>query len=165
MALRPRLAALVCSAFFGIPAGLAQQAPPVHSFFDGDRVHTIRLTFTEPNWYERLRLNFEGKADPDFAEAAFEWGDLRYEKIGVRFKGNSSYRTYPGPKKSFKLNFDKYVKDQEIDGLDEINLNNAFKDPSFVRERAYAEVAVTAGLAAPRVSYAALYINNAYWGL
>ena len=140
-------------------------AQPPHPLFASDQVHEIRLTFAQPDWWERLRANFEGKDDPDWLEGSFEWRDVRYEKIAVRFKGNSSYRSYPGRKKSFKLDFNNFVKGQKLLGLEQLNLNNAFKDPSFVREKMYYELAAAAGLAAPRVSYAALYINNSYWGL
>ena len=94
------------------------------------------------------------------------WGDGQtLEQIGVRFKGNSSYRSYPGQKKSFKLKTNAFVKGQRIGGLDTLNLNNAFKDPSYLREKLYFELARAAGLAAPRTNYAAVYVNGEYWGL
>ncbi len=144
---------------------LAQSTPETHPLFDGDQVHEIRLTFHQPDWWERLRANFEGLADPVYLEADFDWGEVHFDNIGVRFKGNSSYRTYPGKKKSFKLKLNEFVKGQKIAGLDSLNLNNAFKDPAFVREKVYYELAAAAGLPAPRVNYAAVTINGEYWGL
>jgi spore coat protein CotH len=83
----------------------------------------------------------------------------------VRFKGNTSYSAYPGDKKSFKLDINEFVSGQRIHGVDKLNLNNAFHDPSFVREKVFYELAAEVGLAAPRANYAALYINDVYWGL
>ena len=139
--------------------------PSVHPLFDGDAVHEIRLTFSQPNWYDQLRANFEGQPNPAYMEAAFDWGDVHFDTIGVRFKGNSSYRSYPGQKKSFKLKLNEFVKGQRIQGIDSLALNNAFKDPTFVREKVYYELAAAFDLPAPRVNYAAVYVNGEYWGL
>ena len=141
------------------------QLPVAHPLFDGDAVHDIYLFFESSNWYEQLRANFEGKDDPEYMEATLVWNDLTLEKVGVRFKGNSSYRTYPGTKKSFKIKTNEFVKGRRIQGIDTLNLNNAFKDPSYVREKIYYELARDSGLKAPRTNYSALYVNGIYWGL
>jgi len=155
-----RLLALLT--FCGVAS--AQSAPP-HPLFDTDAVHTVRLRFSAEDWYQQLRTNFEGKDDPDYMEVDVTVDDLPFARAGIRFKGNSSYNSYPGRKKSFKIKLNKYVKGQKYEGLETFNLNNAFKDPSFVREKIYYELAASMGIAAPRVSYAAVYINDAYWGL
>jgi hypothetical protein len=139
--------------------------PVPHPLFEGDTVHEMRLYFDSPDWYQQLRTNFEGKTNPDYAEVRFVWGDIEMDRAGVRFKGNSSYRTYPTNKKSFKIKTNEFVKGRRIQNVDTIHLNNAFKDPSMVREKIYYEIARAAGLKAPRVSYAALYVNDEYWGL
>ena len=57
------------------------------------------------------------------------------------------------------------MKGQKIDGMASFGLSNAWNDPSFVREKPYYEMAATAGLPSPRSNFAALYINDEYWGL
>jgi hypothetical protein len=52
-----------------------------------------------------------------------------------------------------------------MDGLEEINLNNNFKDPTMIREKMYLDLLNKEGLPAPRATYAKLYINDKYWGL
>lgn len=147
-------------------SGLAQtQLPAPHPLFDGDAVHDIYLFFDDDAWYEKLRANFEGTNDPAYMEATFVWNEITMERVGVRFKGNSSYRTYPGNKKSFKIKTNEFVKGRRIQGIDTLNLHNAFKDPSYVREKVYYELAREAGLKAPRTNYAALFVNGEYWGL
>ena len=138
--------------------------PPSHLLFDGDAVHEIHLTFSQPDWWAQLVANFEGLDDPLYLEAAFDWEAVHFDSIGVRFKGNSSYYSYPGVKKSFKLDIDEYVAGQEIYGLDKLNLNNCFMDPSFVRERCCYELCQAVGLPTERTNFAALYINGTYWG-
>lgn len=153
------LGLLVCA------SALLAQLPVAHPLFDYDAVHDIYLFFDAPNWYEQLRANFEGIDDPIYMEATFVWNEITMERVGVRFKGNSSYRTYPGTKKSFKIKTNEFVKGRRINNVDTINLHNAFKDPSYVREKIYYELARAAGLKAPRTNYAALYVNGEYWGL
>ncbi len=139
--------------------------PASHPLFDGDAVHEIHLTFDQPDWWNTLVDNYENYEDIPYLAASFDWGAVHFDSIGVRLKGNSSYMAYPGVKKSFKLDIDEYVASQEIDGLDKLNLNNGFLDPSFVRERAAYEVCASTGLATCRTNFAAVYINGDYWGL
>jgi spore coat protein CotH len=112
-----------------------------------------------------LTVNFEGVSDPVFMAAEFDWNGVHFDSIGVRFKGNSSYFSYPGLKKSFKLDIDEYVDGQEIYGLDKLNLNNGFSDPTCVREKCCYELSEALGLPTVRTNYVALYINGDYWGL
>ncbi len=156
---------LTLGAMFGPNMAKAALVPPAHPLFDGDAVHEIHLTFPQADWWDQLTANFEGLEDPLYLEAAFDWGDFHLDRIGVRFKGNSSYTSYPGIKKSFKLDIDEYVDGQEIFGLDKINLNNGFMDPSLIREKSCYELCQAVGLPTERTNFAALYINGAYWGL
>ncbi len=145
---------------------MAQAAlePVSHPLFDGDTVHEVRLSFSQADYWSLLLSNYEGSDDPPYLEASCELGPYSLSSIGVRFKGNSSY-SYPGVKKSFKLDINEFVSGQEIDGLDKLNLNNCFLDPSMVREKATYELCDAMGMAAGRTNYAALYLNDEYWGL
>ena len=149
-----------------ITAGAARAAlaPLAHPLFDEDAVHEIHLTFHQAGWWEQLVLNF-AQEDPPYLAAEFDWADVHCDSIGVRFKGNSSYGGYPGVKKSFKLDIDEFVPDQTVHGLDKLNLNNGFMDPSFVREQCCYELCAAVGLPTERTNFAALYINGDYWGL
>lgn len=139
--------------------------PPSHPLFETYEVHEIHLTFHQTDWWNLLRANFEGQDDPLYLPVEFDWESIHFDSIGVRFKGNSSYYSYPGVKKSFKLDIDEYVPDQTIYGLDKLNLNNAFNDPTFVREVCAYEMCEAVGLTTERTNYTAVYINDEYWGL
>lgn len=148
----------------GAAAGLAQ-APRPHMAWAKDQVHEIRLRFSQPDWWERLTANYRGTLNKaDYLEASMEWGPHQFASIGVRFKGNSTY-SVNSKKKPFRLKLNEYVKGQKIEGVGAFNLNNAFADASFVREVEYYELARAAGLRTPRSGFAALYINDVYWGL
>ena len=112
-----------------------------------------------------MTFNYENYEDIPYIEADFDWETVHLTSIGVRFKGNSSYMSYNGFKKSFKLDIDEYITDQTVYGLDKLNLNNCFLDPSFVREKCAYELCEAAGLPTERTNYAAVYINGSYWGL
>ncbi len=141
--------------------------PPAasHPLFDGDAVHEIHITFSQPDWWSQLEDNFEGLEDPLYLEADFDWDGLHLDDIGVRFKGSSSYYSNPTDKKSFKLDTNEFVAGQDIYGLDKLNLNCNHLDPSGVRERGCYSVCEGAELPTERTNYAALYINGDYWGL
>lgn len=54
--------------------------------------------------------------------------------VGVRFKGNSSYRNFPrGSERPLKLDFNRFVKGQKLFGQAQLNLSNNFMDPSQTR--------------------------------
>jgi hypothetical protein len=83
---------------------LAAQTPPSHPMFDRDAVHTIQLRFAQPDWWEQLEANYTNNADNvPYIEASFAWGDVRFEAVGVRFKGNSSYDGARTKKKPFRI--------------------------------------------------------------
>jgi spore coat protein H len=46
-----------------------------------------------------------------------------------------------------------------------LNLNNGFKDPSFLREKIALDFMNAHGVTAPRCTFARVYLNNVYWGL
>jgi hypothetical protein len=54
----------------------------------------------------------------------------KYTDIGLRFKGNSSYRlSANGLKRPLKIDTNKYNKDQKLHGRDKLNLSNAVGIP------------------------------------
>lgn len=135
---------------------LAQDQAKEHVLFAEDTVHEMRLTFPQTDWYDQMWNNFiTNGEDVPYIEASFEWRDTKFEKVGVRIKGNSTARVN-SIKKPFRIKFNEFTKGQKIDGIGSINLNNFNMDPSMARELPYFELAKTAGLKAPRMNYAAL---------
>ena len=131
------------------------------SLFSPNHVYEINLNFTQPNYWDSLVNNY---AMDQYMSASFYIDGISLSSVGVKFKGNSSYNN-PSIKKSFKIDFNQYVLGQEIDGLKKINLNNVFKDPSFLRERLVSDFYQEHGLLAPRCVFAKVFLNGTYWGL
>ena len=147
-------------------AALLAQTPPPHPAWSGDKVHELRLRFKQPDFWAQLTKNYLGtEIDATYLEGALEWGPFQFDSVGVRFKGNSSYSGARTNKKPFRIKLNEFVKGQKIEGIGAFNLSNGLNDPSLVREHLYYETARAFGLKAPRVNYAALYINDQYYGL
>lgn len=144
-------------------ARLTAQAPG-DQVFNEDQVLTIDLQFAQAGFWDSLVANYETEtymmADLTVTDLT---GTYSFDSIGVRLKGNSSYG-HPGNKKSFKIDFNRYVAGQEYDGLRKLNFNNGFKDPTFMREKIYYDVCADNGINAPRANYANVYMNDELWG-
>lgn len=91
-------------------------------------------------------------------------GDLEVVRIAVRLKGNGSFQPID-QKPSFKISADRYVEGQELDGLDDLALNNMVTDASFLRERLAYEAYREAGVPAPRSAHVRLVVNGEPYGL
>ena len=71
----------------------------------------------------------------EYYSATVKVNDQEIKNTGIRIMGNtdldggdeSAYRY------SYRLKFDKFVKGQTIDGLDELVLSNVSRDPSYMR--------------------------------
>jgi len=132
------------------------------TFFDDTYVHEIRLTFEDPDWYSVLyESHLNNPEDPYFA-AAFEGDGVSIPIIGVRFKGNSSFRG-DSIKKSLKLDFNEF-EDTAFLGLKKLNLNNGFNDPTLLREKLFLDFAAKY-VPAIRAVHTRVYINDEYIGL
>jgi spore coat protein CotH len=137
-------------------------------FFTKDTVHTIRINFIECNYWDSLKM---GKKIQDSLNiTTYLQGNVTIDgkklySCGVRFKGESSYEFYPGDKKSFRIKFNKFIKDQMYMGLEDINLNNNFKDPTMLREKIYLDLLKKYNCPAPRASYAKVFVNDKFLGL
>ncbi len=156
-----RTGALAAVSLVLISAGGAN-ADEAAAFFDDSYVHEIRVYLDDPDWYDVLyQSHAEDPEDPYFP-GRFEYGDIVLEPVGVRFKGNSSFRI-PTVKKSFKFDFNEYI-DATFLGLKKLNLNNSFKDPTMLREKLFLDFA-GAYVPAIRAVHTRLYVNDEYWGL
>ena len=84
------------------------------------------------------------------------------DSIGFRARGNTSLASQ---KKSFKVDFNRFIPGQKFQGLEELNLNGEHNDVSIMRTFLAQQLLRSAGLPASRTSYVKLYVNNEYKGL
>lgn len=131
------------------------------AFFGTAQVHDIYMSFPQANYWDSLVAYMPME---QYLKAGITIDGTAFSDVGIKFKGNSSYSN-PSQKKPFKVDLNEFVSGQKIDGLKKFNLNNGFKDPSFMREKLALDFYREHGLAAPRCAYARVYLNGVYWGL
>lgn len=102
----------------------------VPDFFDTSVVNTIYIDFPSDNWQSQLEQNRTSGND---IGATVRYGDKVFEDVGIRYRGATSYMS-AGEKKSFSVDLEWMHDDQDIDGYDEFKLNNAYGDPSGMRQ-------------------------------
>ena len=139
------------------------------NLFSTDQVVTISLDFPQSDFWQQLEYNYlymdvNGSVYiPASLTLTDATGTYTFDSVGVRLKGNSS-GMHPGDKKSFKIDFNKYISGQNYDGLKKLNFSNGFKDPTFMREKLFFDLCRERGVAAPRANYANVLYNGQAWG-
>ncbi len=151
---------LLCLSFLVVASPAFCQLPG-DTTFGSSHIHTIKLWFSQTGWWDSLTAYYsiDKKLKGDF-----ELDGTTYYNCGIQFKGNSSYNNNSN-KKSFKIDFSAYDTTQEWEAMKTVNLNNGFKDPSFMREKLMLDFCQRVGIAAPRCTYANVYLNGQLWGL
>ena len=147
---------------FYVNSGYAQQ-----DIYDINRVLEIKIEFAESNWDVLLdSLKEEGNDDRLVGNLIFN--GVRYDSVGVRYKGNSSYfnvRNTGSSKLPFNIKLDYKKKNQQFkSGHETLKLSNIFRDPSFLREVLSYEIAGQY-MPAPKANFAKVYVNGEYLGL
>jgi len=137
-----------------------------YSIFDDTYLHEIRITSDDPDLWLHLTQDYDNYyPDVPYREVDVEIDGNIIEDIGVRQKGFSSHFFSPTNKKPIKLNFGKFVVDQEYDGIKRLNLANGVGDPAIVKDKIIYDMYRLHGIPAPRVAHTKIYINGTYWGI
>ena len=97
----------------------------------------------------------------------FSWvkGDLEFEdaivkEIGIRYKGNSTYKSSENsPKRPFKLDINHYHDDQKLHGLSGFSLGNNVMDPTRLRDTLAFSLFHAAKVPAPRTAFAKVHLT------
>jgi hypothetical protein len=88
----------------------------------------------------------------DWTHAEFEFGGVSFSDVAARVKGNSGWLGVP--KRSFKVDLNRFVKGQKLGGLDQLIFNNLVWDYSYLSDALAYEFFRDAGVPAPRTAYA-----------
>ncbi|MBU6342672.1 MAG: CotH kinase family protein [Bacteroidetes bacterium] len=135
--------------------------------FFGNNIQEVKVDLPFKNW--DIKLDSIKKINPEARLTGTAWvNGVRFDSIGIRYKGNSSYfRTRNETYKKLPVNIklDYKIKTQKLkDGYNTIKLSNAFLDPSFIRDPLAYEV-IRKYMPAPLCNFAKLYLNNTFYGL
>ncbi len=164
------LRVLACSLLLGACGGVApseeggDSTPDYDRLFPADRIIDADLTISDADWGTLM-------ANP--LEDIYVPADLTYDgetltQIAIRLKGNSSRNSVSmrgGERYSFKLDLDENVAGQKLFGVDKLNLNNSFGDPTFLRERLATDLYRAFGVPAPQTAFVRLTRNGEPFGL
>ncbi|HOY04782.1 MAG TPA: CotH kinase family protein [Saprospiraceae bacterium] len=134
------------------------------NLFNPDVLHEIRFESPTDDFLPFLINTFNSSP---IGEIPYISGTVRIDgvlipNVGVRIKGGiSAY----APKRPLKIDFNKYVDDQEYDGITKLNLQNADYDLTVQREAVVYDMFRKAGVKAPRTAFAKVYFNDHYNGV
>ena len=140
-------------------------------------IDTIFLYFDQDDFWDQMLENYCDKIN---IVGTMLYKNQQFDSVGVRFKGQTSFANTNGSnggpggggpggnsiesdKKSFNIKLD-WIKDQDIDGYETLNLNNCYQDPSFMREFLFENLASNY-IPAVKVNFIQLMINDENWGL
>lgn len=132
-----------------------------------DHIVEVELEMHDPYWKKKLNA-WKKQNLGERILATLKVDGVRYDSVGVRLKGNSSYFS-PARAEKKKLPFNIKVshtdKEQMVQGkYRTLKLSNVFRDPSFVREALSYQIARDY-LAAPHCNFARLTVDGDYFGL
>jgi spore coat protein CotH len=91
--------------------------------------------------------------DLPWVKGTLHVGDQKFDPVGVRYKGNYTLMASTGLKKSLKVDLNRHVAKQNLDGMKMLNLNGEVTDPFKVREAVTYAFFREAGLIAPRTGF------------
>lgn len=131
-------------------------------FYDINNINTIEISFQESNW-DYLLDNLVRAGNEERLMGSVTINGVVYDSVGVRYKGNSSYRDNQ-IKNPLNIKLDYIINGQEIEGYGTLKLANGYKDPSLVRETLGYEIA-RKYFPASQSNYAKVTINGTYLGL
>lgn len=137
----------------------------VTEVFDQSKVTSVDITIDEND----LDAMLESPMDETMYAADVVINGEKVENVGLRVKGNMTLRSVAqmedSDRYSFKIDFDKYVDEQNLHGLKKMNLNNNYTDPSLMREYLSYSLMQEMGIPTPAFSYMYITINGQEWGL
>lgn len=160
--MQKQLYLLLLSCFFA--ANLAAQQKDV---FDLSSVKELKIILEEKDWNVILDSLKQQGENYRLVGDAFYDGE-KYEGVGVRYKGNSSYFSVSKDgysKLPFNIDINNTHKALKLPGgYNKLKLSNVFRDPSFVREVLSYEI-VRRYMPAPKANFIKIHVNDEYFGV
>lgn len=146
---------------------LSAPAPAFSQDVYGKGIQEIRIELPYPGWDKKLDSIKNVNPEARLLGSTIVNG-VRYDSVGVRYKGNSSY--FRSRKETFKklpinVKLDFRIKTQKLkEGHTTLKLSNAFLDPSFIRDPLAYQI-IRKYMPAPRCNFSKVYINDLFYGV
>ena len=129
--------------------------------YDISSYRTFELEFPQMDWLAQMAANYGSDTN---VTASLKVDGTLLEGVGVRFKGDTSYRRATTLKKSFNIEIDHTDSELRLQGYKTLNLNNAFTDPSFMREVLYNNFC-RQYIPSPQANLVHLFVNGDDYGV
>lgn len=137
---------------------------PLTTPFEPERVIEVHLELAPADWQAMRDRPLEEAYYP----GSIVYDGVRLDDVAIRVKGNSSL-SFPAragqDRFSFKVDVNRLVPDQELLGVNKLNFNNGFHDPTLMREHLAYEVMRQMDLPASRTGFVDLWLNDDHMGL
>jgi len=132
---------------------------PDERMFVTDSVHQITFTMDET---AQENIN---NADRPEVPVALEIDGISYASVGLKLKGSASYNTMDG-KPAFVVDLNEFISGEKFRTLKKFKLHNGLVlDPTRTRDFITYQLANAAGIMAPRVGWAEVWVNDLYYGI
>jgi spore coat protein CotH len=136
--------------------------PRNEAMFDEHRVVDFHLTITPEEWTKFL--SYRARGVKEWVHCSFSFEGQTFADAACRSKGDE--RVWPDePKPEWMISFDKWDKAGRFHGLRRLNLEANPYTNAPVRDRVGMWLMRQAGLIAPRVNHARVFLNGQYLGL
>jgi spore coat protein H len=139
-------------------AATSVRAQSQADFFDDSSLQEVRLVLNSRDWEELKATADENTYYP----ADMTWKSVTVRNIGIRSRGNG---TRNGLKPGLRVDFNRYLTNQSFLDMKAVVLDNAYTDPTTLRESVAMKLYAGIGLPTPREAHAKLYVNNEYVGI
>ena len=128
------------------------------SVYQDNHVVAIDITLSRDAWMSMQPARSgrrERESEFNYVRAEISLDGELLKEAGLRFKGNSSYRSAQrGFKRPFKIDTNRFVKGHKFYGCTKLNLSNSYLDSAFMKEKLGCEVYRAAGIPTPGVGWA-----------
>lgn len=132
--------------------------------FEKDRVIDVEIKIDEADLSDMR----DYAQNEEYHAADVTIDGVTVENVGIRTKGNmtlNSVANSDSDKYSYRIKFDKYVKNQTLLGLDELCLNDGYSDSSYMREYLHYEILREIGMNVPETVFCNVSVNGEAEGL
>lgn len=130
--------------------------------YDDSQLAQIKITM-DSNDFQYMQTNTESDSlhmCTIYFKNAFI--DDTVSQVGIRLRGNTSRDMC---KKSYKLNFNKFIDNGEFYSLERMNLNGENNDPTLMRSKLSWDLYQDMDMKTSRAAHIEVYINDEYFGL
>lgn len=136
-------------------------APASEPLFDPASIVEIRLAFDDAQW--GLFQEYRANQLKNWVHCSFSFGGQTFADAACRSKGDSAdWKVEPKPQ--FLVRFDEWDDEGRFLGLRSVNLEAGHEHAAPVRDLLGMRLMEAAGVPAPRVNLAVLYVNDMFYG-